>query len=106
MKKVIFVLGAIVVLVLLAGTCSQQIKETYRNINEMNNEKQNCMGGCREPTQLYGNCSSKVEKDKNGIVIKVVLMSVVILHLMLTVGMIHNVWVVVLRNLESIVMVL
>ena len=37
MKKVIFVLGAIVVLVLLAGTCSQQIKETYRNINEMNN---------------------------------------------------------------------
>ena len=66
MKKVIFVLGAIVVLVLLAGVCSKQIKETYRNINEMNNEKQNCMGGCREPTQLYGNCSSKVEKDENG----------------------------------------
>ena len=42
MKKVIFVLGAIVVLVLLAGFVTQ-IKETYRNINEMNNEKQNCM---------------------------------------------------------------
>ena len=24
------------------------------------------MGGCREPTQLYGNCSSQVEKDENG----------------------------------------
>ena len=42
MKKVIFILGAIVVLVLLAGTCSQQIKETYKNINE----KENCMNGC------------------------------------------------------------
>ena len=66
MKKVIFVLGAIVILVLLAGTCSQQIKETYRNINSMQNEKQSCMEGCREPTQLYGNCSSKIEKDENG----------------------------------------
>lgn len=62
MKKVIFILGAIVVLVLLAGTCSQQIKETYKNINE----KENCMNGCKEPTQLYGNCSSQVEKDENG----------------------------------------
>ena len=66
MKKVIFILGAIVVLVLLAGTCSQQIRETYKNINTMQNEKQSCMGGCREPTQLYGNCSSQIEKDDNG----------------------------------------
>ena len=66
MKKVIFILGAIVILVLLAGTCSQQIRETYKNINEIKNEKENCMTGCREPTQLYGNCSSEVEKDENG----------------------------------------
>lgn len=66
MKKVIFILGAIVVLVLLAGTCSQQIKETYKNINEIQNEKENCMTGCKQPTQLYGNCSSQVEKDANG----------------------------------------
>jgi len=66
MKKVIFILGAIVILVLLAGSCSQQIKETYKNINEIQNEKENCVSGCREPTQLYGNCSSQVEKDENG----------------------------------------
>lgn len=66
MKKVIFILGAIVVLVLLAGTCSQQIKETYKNINEIQNEQENCMTGCKQPTQLYGNCSSQVEKDENG----------------------------------------
>ena len=66
MKKVIFILGAIVVLVLLAGSCSQQIKETYKNINEIQNEKENCVSGCKEPTQIYGNCSSQVEKDENG----------------------------------------
>ena len=66
MKKVIFILGAIIVLVLLAGTCSQQIKETYKNINTIQNEKQDCMTGCRNPTQLYGNCSSEIEKDENG----------------------------------------
>lgn len=66
MKKVIFILGAIVILVLLAGTCSQQIRETYKNINGIQNDKDNCMSGCNAPTQLYGNCSSQVEKDENG----------------------------------------
>tara|TARA_B100000925_G_scaffold289339_1_gene272015 strand:+ start:4042 stop:5019 length:978 start_codon:yes stop_codon:yes gene_type:complete len=66
MKKVIFILGAIVILVLLAGSCSQQIRETYKNINEIENEKDNCMTGCKAPTQLYGNCSSQIEKDENG----------------------------------------
>ena len=72
----------------------------------MNNEKQNCYGEVVENLQLYGNCSSKVEKDENGNCYKSCPYECSDSHLMLTVGMIHNVWVVVLRNLESIVMVL
>jgi len=62
MKKELFILGAIIILVLLAGTCSQQIKESYKNINN----KKDCMKGCKSPTQIYGNCSSKIEKDDQG----------------------------------------
>ena len=55
-------------ILLIVGISNRYLRESYSNIKEMNDgdESSSCTRGCSSPSKIYGNCSSKVEKDEQG----------------------------------------